>query len=55
MNLEKIRKYELPDIDFTKTPIIDPSSFIAKGAVVTGDVRLAQHASVWYNAVLRAI
>ena len=48
-----MEKYELPEIDFTKTPIIDPSSFIAKGAVVTGDVRLAQHTSVWYNAVLR--
>lgn len=48
-----MEKYELPEIDFTKTPQIDSTAFIAKGAVVKGDVRLAKFASVWYNAVLR--
>ena len=28
--------------------------FIAPGAVVLGDVRLGDNASVWYNAVVRA-
>lgn len=29
-------------------------NFIAKGAVVLGDVRLGESASIWYNAVVRA-
>jgi carbonic anhydrase/acetyltransferase-like protein (isoleucine patch superfamily) len=33
---------------------IDPSAFIAPGAVVLGDVALGPRASVWYGAVLRA-
>lgn len=37
-----------------KTPALDPSAFVAAGARVVGDVRLAEGASVWYNAVLRA-
>lgn len=31
----------------------DPDVLIAEGAVVVGDVKLAQGVSVWYNAVLR--
>ncbi|MGD8563055.1 MAG: gamma carbonic anhydrase family protein [Desulfarculaceae bacterium] len=37
-----------------KTPRIDPSAFVAPGAVVLGDVELGPEASVWYGAVLRA-
>ncbi len=33
--------------------MIDPSAFIASGAVVLGDVHLGRDASVWYNAVIR--
>ncbi len=33
--------------------LIDDSVFIAPGAVILGDVRLAAQSSVWYNAVLR--
>lgn len=33
--------------------MIDPSAFIAAGAVVLGDVHLGRDVSVWYNAVLR--
>src|SRR5262245_9804384 len=33
--------------------MIDPSAFIARGAMVLGDVHLGREASVWYNAVLR--
>jgi carbonic anhydrase/acetyltransferase-like protein (isoleucine patch superfamily) len=33
--------------------VIDPSAFIATGAVVLGDVTLGKAASVWYNAVIR--
>jgi carbonic anhydrase/acetyltransferase-like protein (isoleucine patch superfamily) len=37
-----------------KTPLIDASAFLAAGARVIGDVRMAEGSSVWYNAVLRA-
>ena len=34
-------------------PRIQPSAFVAPGAVVVGDVTLADESSVWYGAVLR--
>ncbi|MCD6461837.1 MAG: gamma carbonic anhydrase family protein [Thermoplasmata archaeon] len=34
-------------------PQIDPSCFIARGAVIVGDVTLARGVSVWFNAVIR--
>lgn len=37
-----------------RTPVLDPSSFIAAGARIVGGVTLGPGASVWYNAVLRA-
>lgn len=37
-----------------KAPRLDETSFVAAGARVIGDVTLAEGASVWYNAVLRA-
>jgi carbonic anhydrase/acetyltransferase-like protein (isoleucine patch superfamily) len=33
--------------------LIDPTAFIAPGAIVLGDVHLGAESSVWYNAVLR--
>ncbi len=36
-----------------KTPKIKKSSFIAKGAVVIGDVEIGENSSIWYNAVIR--
>ena len=35
-------------------PELDPTAFVAAGAVIVGNVRLAAQSSVWYNAVLRA-
>ncbi|WP_438856449.1 gamma carbonic anhydrase family protein [Agromyces sp. M3QZ16-3] len=35
-------------------PELEPSAFVALGAVIVGQVRLAARSSVWYNAVLRA-
>ncbi len=35
------------------TPIIDPTAWIAPGAVVTGRVRLKARCSIWYGCVLR--
>lgn len=37
-----------------KSPKIAASAFIADGAVIIGDVEIGEHASIWYNAVLRA-
>jgi len=34
-------------------PQIHPTTFVASGAVVIGDVRLAENVGVWFNAVLR--
>lgn len=32
---------------------IDPTAFIAQGAIIVGDVTLAEESSVWFNATLR--
>ncbi len=37
-----------------KKPKIDPSVFVAKGAVVLGDVTIDKNCSVWYNATVRS-
>jgi gamma-carbonic anhydrase len=37
-----------------KVPKIAASAFIADGVVIIGDVEIGEHASIWYNAVLRA-
>jgi len=36
-----------------KQPVLGKGVYIARGAIVTGDVTLGDSASVWYNAVLR--
>ena len=36
-----------------KKPVIAASAFIFPGAIVTGDVRIKDNVSVWYNAVIR--
>jgi len=36
-----------------KKPVIGNGVYIARGAVVVGDVTLGEQSSVWYNAVLR--
>jgi carbonic anhydrase/acetyltransferase-like protein (isoleucine patch superfamily) len=33
---------------------IDPSVFVAAGAVIVGDVHIGAQSSVWFNAVIRA-
>jgi carbonic anhydrase/acetyltransferase-like protein (isoleucine patch superfamily) len=35
------------------TPKIHPSAFIAPGCRIIGDVEIGEHASIWYNCVLR--
>ncbi|HYH33183.1 MAG TPA: gamma carbonic anhydrase family protein [Pseudonocardia sp.] len=37
-----------------RSPAVHPAAFIAPTATLVGDVRVEAHASVWYNAVLRA-
>jgi carbonic anhydrase/acetyltransferase-like protein (isoleucine patch superfamily) len=41
------------DLFLRKKPVLGKDVFIARGAVVTGDVTLGEGASVWHNAVLR--
>lgn len=48
-----MKKTDLPDITLTIQPQIDASVFIARGARVMGDVRVAANASIWYNSVVR--
>ena len=48
-----IEKTDLPADVLKCDPTVHPTAFIAKGAIVVGDVRLSAHASVWYQAVLR--
>ena len=41
------------DTYLRRQPQLGQGVYIARGAVVLGDVSLKDHASVWYNAVLR--
>ena len=36
------------------TPAIDPSAFVAPGAVVAGDVRIGARSSIWFGCVVRS-
>ena len=36
-----------------RTPLIDPTAFVAPGARLIGDVEIGPEASIWYNCVLR--
>jgi len=36
-----------------KTPDIHASVYLAKGSVVTGDVKIGRDTSIWYNVVIR--
>lgn len=36
-----------------KSPRIDPEAWVAPGAVVAGDVEIAAHCGIWFNAVVR--
>ena len=36
-----------------KEPQVDPSAYVARGAILVGDVRLGPRSSVWHNCVLR--
>ncbi len=49
--MEKLRRQL--DTFLRKQPVLGKSVYIAKGAVVVGDVTLGDHAGIWYNAVLR--
>ncbi|MGM8365147.1 gamma carbonic anhydrase [Virgibacillus sp. W0181] len=36
-----------------KSPVIDPTVFVAKNAVVIGDVTIGEHTSIWFKTVIR--
>jgi carbonic anhydrase/acetyltransferase-like protein (isoleucine patch superfamily) len=48
-----MEKQEFLVNSYLPTPNIEKSVFIASGAVVIGDVSIAEGASVWYTAVVR--
>jgi carbonic anhydrase/acetyltransferase-like protein (isoleucine patch superfamily) len=50
-----VRRFDRGDLVMVEParPQIDPSAFLAQGAIVRGDVRIGPRASVWYYAVLR--
>lgn len=37
----------------SKDPQIDPTAYVARGAILLGDVHIGPRASVWHNCVLR--
>jgi carbonic anhydrase/acetyltransferase-like protein (isoleucine patch superfamily) len=43
----------MTDSSSVKQPRLDPSVFVAPGAVVVGDVTIGADSSVWYQAVIR--
>ena len=43
----------IADPSSSKQPKIDPSAFLAAGALVMGDVQIGADSSVWYHAVVR--
>jgi hypothetical protein len=49
MSTHSLKNFLIPE----KSPSVEASVFIAHGAVVVGDVTLADQASIWYGAVLR--
>jgi carbonic anhydrase/acetyltransferase-like protein (isoleucine patch superfamily) len=49
--MSKLKKHF--DRFLRKKPKLGPGVYIAKTAVVIGDVTLGAHSSVWYGAVLR--
>jgi carbonic anhydrase/acetyltransferase-like protein (isoleucine patch superfamily) len=50
-----VRRFDRGDLVMLEPtrPQIDPSAFVAQGAVVRGHVRIGPRTSVWYYAVLR--
>jgi carbonic anhydrase/acetyltransferase-like protein (isoleucine patch superfamily) len=36
-----------------RTPVVDPSVFVAPGARLIGDIEIGAQSSIWYNCVLR--
>jgi carbonic anhydrase/acetyltransferase-like protein (isoleucine patch superfamily) len=45
--------YKRLDMFLGRRPRLGRHVYLARGAVVVGDVTLGDHASVWYNAVIR--
>ncbi len=48
-----MEKTSMPPTIFTHKTVIPDTVFVADGARVTGDVRLGDQVSIWFNAVLR--
>jgi gamma-carbonic anhydrase len=53
MHLDVKKLHQQFETFLLKKPVLGKGVYIAKGAVVLGDVTLGEGSSVWYNAVLR--
>jgi carbonic anhydrase/acetyltransferase-like protein (isoleucine patch superfamily) len=51
VDMKEVAKLILPYNQ--KTPYIPDSVFIARGAVLSGDIQLGEEVSIWYNTVIR--
>lgn len=36
-----------------KTPLIHPTAWVADNAILTGDIEVGEHCSIWYGVVIR--
>jgi carbonic anhydrase/acetyltransferase-like protein (isoleucine patch superfamily) len=43
----------MPESTQFRKELVDPTAYIAPGAVVVGDVTIGDNSSVWFNAVIR--
>lgn len=43
---------DLPEA-FRRTPVIDPTAYIAEGVEIHGDVTIGPEVSIWFNTVIR--
>lgn len=50
MKPDPLKRFLLDD----NRPVVSATAYLAPGAVVLGDVRLGEHASLWFGSVLRA-
>ena len=42
-------------VDRDNSRMIDPTAYIAQGAIVLGDVLIGRDSSIWFNSVLPGI
>jgi carbonic anhydrase/acetyltransferase-like protein (isoleucine patch superfamily) len=52
--LDEARQWDRSSSPYrNRLPRIDPSAFVAPGALIIGDVEIGAYANIWFNCVLR--